>query len=71
MVPSVEYDGDDEVMRAYMARSAGDMGVAAQIEGLMAQAMLPEEIEGFGQLLDAHREHRLRQAARLRRARRS
>jgi choline dehydrogenase-like flavoprotein len=52
IVPSVPYDGDDEVVRAYMARSAGDMGVAAQIEGLMAQAMLPEEIEGFGQLLD-------------------
>jgi choline dehydrogenase-like flavoprotein len=52
VVPSVEYDGDDDVMRAYMARSAADMGVAAQIEGLMAQAMLPEEIEGFGQLLD-------------------
>src|SRR5205814_1484553 len=25
---------------------------AAQIEGLMGEAMLPEEIEGFGQLLD-------------------
>jgi choline dehydrogenase-like flavoprotein len=52
IVPSVDYDGPDETMRAFMARSAGDMAVAAQIEGLMAQAMLPEEIEGFGQLLD-------------------
>src|SRR5947208_6506609 len=52
IVPSVPYDGDDETVRAYMARSAGDMGVAAQIEGLVAQAMLPEDIEGFGQLLD-------------------
>jgi choline dehydrogenase-like flavoprotein len=51
-IPSVEYDGGDETMRAFMARSATDMGVPAQIEGLMAQAMLPEEIEGFGQLLD-------------------
>ena len=51
-IPSVEYDGDDETMRAFMARSATDMGVPAQIEALMAQAMLPEEIEGFGQLLD-------------------
>src|SRR3954447_18042611 len=51
-VPSVPYDGDDVTMRAYMARSATDMGVPAQIEGLMAQAMLPEEIEGFGLLLD-------------------
>src|SRR5436190_5887281 len=52
IVPSVEYDGSDETMRAFMARSAGDMAVATQIEGLMAQAMLPEEIEGFGLLLD-------------------
>ena len=52
IVPAVDYDGPDEAMRAFMARSAGDMGIAAQIEGLMAQAMLPEEIEGFGQLLD-------------------
>src|SRR5512133_3285488 len=52
IVPSVEYDGPDETMRAFMARSASDMGIAAQIEGLMAQAMLQEEIEGFRQLLD-------------------
>jgi choline dehydrogenase-like flavoprotein len=52
IVPPVDYDGDDETLRAFMARAASDMGVAAQIEGLMAQAMLPEEIEGFGQLLD-------------------
>src|SRR3954452_10528037 len=52
IVPSVPYDGGDETVRAYMARTASDMGVAAQIEGLMAQAMLAEEIEGFGQLLD-------------------
>jgi choline dehydrogenase-like flavoprotein len=52
VVPAVEYDGGDETMRAYMARSAGDMGIAQQIEGLMAQAMLPEDIEGFGLLLD-------------------
>src|SRR5205823_9849960 len=52
IVPSVPYDGDDETTRAYMARSATDMGIAQQIEVLMAQAMLPEEIEGFGMLLD-------------------
>src|SRR3954453_23288110 len=52
IVPSVPYDGDDETLRAFMVRSAGDMDVAAQIEGLMGEAMLPEEIEGFGQLLD-------------------
>jgi choline dehydrogenase-like flavoprotein len=52
VVPSVPYDGNDETLRAFMGRSASDMGVPAQVEGLMAQAMLPEEIEGFGQLLD-------------------
>jgi choline dehydrogenase-like flavoprotein len=51
-VPSVPYDGADEAMRAYMGRSATDMGVPGAIEGLMGEAMLPEEIEGFGMLLD-------------------
>ena len=36
-----------------MARSASDLQVGAQIEGLMADVMVPEEIEGFGGLLDA------------------
>src|SRR5919198_124585 len=52
VVPAVEYDGDDETMRAFMARSASDMAIAAQIEGLMAQAMMPEDIAGFAGLLD-------------------
>src|SRR6185437_15749231 len=52
-VPAVDYDGDDATMKAYMGRSAGDMQVAAQIEGLMAQAMMPEDIAGFAALLDA------------------
>jgi choline dehydrogenase-like flavoprotein len=52
IVPSVEYDGDDETVRAFMARSAGDLGVAGRIDGLMAEAMMPEEVEGFGLLLD-------------------
>jgi hypothetical protein len=34
-------------------RSASDLGVAAQIEGLLAQTAMPEEIEALGQLLDA------------------
>ena len=57
IVPSVEYDGDDEAMKAFMARSAGDMAIAAQIEGLMAQAMLPDDIAGFAALLDALAQH--------------
>ena len=40
-----------------MARSASDIGVAAQIEGLMAEALLPEEILLVGGLLDALAEH--------------
>ena len=57
IVPSVEYDGDDEAMKAFMARSAGDMAIAAQIEGLMAQAMLPDDIAGFAALLDGLAQH--------------
>jgi choline dehydrogenase-like flavoprotein len=52
-VPAVDYDGDDATMKAYMGRSAGDLQVAAQMEGLMAQAMMPEDIAGFAALLDA------------------
>jgi choline dehydrogenase-like flavoprotein len=50
--PSIEA-GRDELERTFYARSAGDLGVAAQIEGLLAQTALPEDIEAFGQLLDA------------------
>jgi choline dehydrogenase-like flavoprotein len=52
-VPAVDSDSEDPVERAFMERSAADLGVAAQIEGLMAEAMLPEEIEAVGGLLDA------------------
>jgi choline dehydrogenase-like flavoprotein len=45
--PSLEGNGD------FFARCASDLGVAAQIEGLLGQTALPEEIEAFGQLLDA------------------
>ncbi|MEX2195511.1 MAG: FAD-dependent oxidoreductase [Thermoleophilaceae bacterium] len=50
--PSVQ-GGHDDLTRAYFARSASDIGVAPQVEGLMAQAMLEEEIEAFGLLFDA------------------
>ncbi len=42
----------DETLREFYARSASDLGVPAQIEGLLAQTALPEEIEALGQLLD-------------------
>jgi choline dehydrogenase-like flavoprotein len=55
--PAIEIDGNDDVLRDFYARSASDLGVAGQIEGLLAQSMLPEEIEALGQLLDAFVEH--------------
>jgi choline dehydrogenase-like flavoprotein len=50
--PSVEA-GQNDVERAFYARSASELAVAAQIEGLLAQTALPEDIEAVGQLLDA------------------
>ena len=52
-VPSVETDSGDPLEREFMARSALDMQVPAQIEGMLAQAMTPEEIAGVAGLLDA------------------
>jgi choline dehydrogenase-like flavoprotein len=52
-VPSTEADTHDPVEKEFMARSASDLQVAAQIEGLMADVMLPEEIAAMGGLLDA------------------
>jgi len=52
-VPALESTSADPVERAFLERGAGDLAVAAQIEGLLAQAMLPEEIEAVGGLLDA------------------
>ncbi len=51
--PSLEVEEESEVLRDFYARSASDLGVPAQIEGLLAQTALPEEIEAMGQLLDA------------------
>jgi choline dehydrogenase-like flavoprotein len=45
--------GESEAQRAFYARSAADLGVASQIEGLLAQTALPDEIEALGRLLDA------------------
>jgi choline dehydrogenase-like flavoprotein len=52
-VPAVDSDSEDPVEREFMGRSASDLGVAAQIEGLLEQAMLPDDIEAVGGLLDA------------------
>ena len=55
--PAVEAETDDAALKDFYARSAGDLGVAAQIEGLMADAMTPEQIAGYAELLDALAEH--------------
>ena len=52
-VPSVSDPSADPVMQAFLARSAGDLAVAEQIEGLMAQAMTDDQVQGFAELLDA------------------
>jgi choline dehydrogenase-like flavoprotein len=53
VVPSVDDASADPVMKAFLARSAGELAVAEQIEGLMAQAMPEEQIQGFASLLDS------------------
>jgi len=53
IAPSLQAQEEaDATLREFYARSASDLGVAAQIEGLLAQTALPEEIEAIGQLLD-------------------
>jgi hypothetical protein len=51
--PSVKVDSDHALLREFFARAASDLGVPVLLEGLLAQIMMPEEIEAFGQLLDA------------------
>jgi len=51
--PSLDVEDEREAVREFYARSASDLAIAAQIEGLLAQTAMPEEIEALGQLLDA------------------
>jgi len=53
--PSIDVDGA-EALHDFYARSASDLGVPGQVEGLLAQSMMPEEIDALGQLLDAFAE---------------
>ncbi len=53
IVPSVQSDEAEATLREFLARSASAMRVAEQIEGLMAQAMAPEQVQGFADMLDA------------------
>src|ERR1700734_2812513 len=55
--PSIAVDDGGRVLRDFFARSASDLGVPAQIEGLLAQSMMSEEVEALGQLLDAFAQH--------------
>lgn len=52
-VPALDSGSHDPTEREFMARSATDLLVPAQVEGLMAQVMLPEEVAQFAGLLDA------------------
>ena len=52
-VPAVDTDGTDPLEASFLARPAADIGVADQIEDLMADAMTPAEIAATGELLDA------------------
>jgi choline dehydrogenase-like flavoprotein len=52
-VPAISDASADPVMQAFLARSAGDLAVAEQIEALMAQAMTEDQVQGFADLLDA------------------
>ena len=52
-VPSVEVDSGDPVEREFMARSAADLDVPAQIEAMLSETLLPEELAAVAGLLDA------------------
>lgn len=52
-VPAVEADTRDPVERAFLARSAADLQVAAQIDGMLAQSATPEDIAAMAGLLAA------------------
>ena len=52
-VPAVESSSSDPVEQSFLARSAGDLLGAAQIEGMFAETLLPEEIAQVAGLLDA------------------
>jgi choline dehydrogenase-like flavoprotein len=55
-LPAVEAADDPGGM---LARAASEMGLAAVFEEMIAEAMMPEEIEGLGRLLDGLSEQAL------------
>lgn len=52
-VPSLTTETHDELERDFMARAASDVGVAEQIEGVMAESMTAAEIAEVAGLMDA------------------
>jgi choline dehydrogenase-like flavoprotein len=56
VVPAVQSADADPVLRDYLGRSARDLAVAEQIEGLLG-TMAPEQIQGFADLLDGLAQH--------------
>lgn len=56
-VPSVEVESGDPVEREFMARSATDLEVSAQVEAMLSDALLPEELAAVSGLLDALAAH--------------
>ena len=52
-VPPIAADTQDPVERDFMARSASDLDIPAQIEQAFADTLLPDEIAAFAGLLDA------------------
>src|ERR1022692_1713157 len=59
VVPSVQsgVEGEETTMREFLARSASEMAVPDQIEGLMGQAMTAEQIQGLAGLFDTLAQH--------------
>jgi len=52
IVPAVQASDEDPVLADFLARGAGEMQIAGQVEALMGQAMNAEQIQGFADLLD-------------------
>ncbi len=52
VAPAVQSIGEDPVLSDFLARGAAELGVAEQVEGVLAMTA-PEQLQGFAGLLDA------------------
>jgi choline dehydrogenase-like flavoprotein len=52
-IPAIEVDDGDPAYQEFMARTPSDMGVPAEVEKLIGEAMVPAEIAELGELLDS------------------